>query len=100
MSLSPKAQAAADSIKSFSDEEKSSFADMIRHEVQHATDIVTDRARKAEQRLRQFTDHAGDDLGHIRDRATRTINDHPVPSTMVALGVGFILGALLISGRR
>ncbi len=101
MPLSPKAKAAADKIKNFDEDDLRSLAETIKHEVQHASDIVADRAKKAEARIRQFTDHAGDDLTNLRDRTTRTINDHPVPSSLVALGVGFVLGVLLMgNGRR
>ncbi len=102
MPLSPKAKAAADKIKNFDEDDMRSLSETIKHEVQHATDLLTDRAKKAEARIRQFTDHAGDDISRIRDQTTRTINDHPVPSSMVALGVGFVIGVLLMgsSARR
>ncbi len=99
MSLSPKAKAAADKIKNFDEDDMHSLSETIKHEVHHATEVLTDRARKAEARIRQFTDLAGDDLGKVRDTATRTINDHPVPSSLVALGIGFVLGVLLVSNK-
>lgn len=100
MPLSPKAQAAADKIKNFDENDMRSLAETIKHEVQHASDAVAERAKKAEARIRQFTDHAGDDISRLRDQTTRTINDHPVPSSLVALGVGFVLGVLLMGSSR
>jgi len=100
MSLSPKAKAAADKIKNFDEDDMHSLSETIKHEVQHATEVLTDRAKKAEARIRQFTDLAGDDLVKVRDRTTQTINDHPVPSSLVALGIGFMLGVLLVGSSK
>lgn len=100
MSLSPKAKAAADKIKSFDEDDLHSLSEMIRHEVEHATNVITDRAKKAEARIRQFTDDAGENIGVAKDRATEAITEHPVPASLIALGVGVVLGMILSSGRR
>ncbi len=100
MSLSPKAKAAADKIKSFDEDDLHSISEMIRHEVEHATNVITDRAKKAEARIRQFTDNAGENLGAAKDRATEVITDNPVPASLIALGVGVVLGMILSSGRK
>ncbi len=111
MSLSPKAKAAADKIKSFTEDDIHSISEMVRHEVEHATTLLTDRAKKAEARIRQFTDHAGenlsnaksavtDNLGAAKDKASEAISDNPLPASLIALGVGVVLGILLTSGRR
>ena len=100
MPLSPKAKAAADKIKNFDEDDMRSLAETIKHEVQHASEIVTDRARKAEARIRQFTDHAGDDIVRVRDQTTQAINEHPIPSTLIALGVGFVIGVMITTSSR
>ncbi len=100
MPLSPKAKAAADKIKNFDEDDMRSLAETIKHEVQHASDLVVDRAKKAEARIRQFTDHAGDDIAHVRDRTAQAINDYPVPSTLIALGIGFAIGVLITTSSR
>ena len=100
MSLSPKAKAAADKIKSFDQDDLQSIADMVRHEVEHATTVISERAKKAEARIRQFTDLAGDNLSTAGEKATTAVRDNPLPASLVALGVGVVLGMLLTGGRR
>lgn len=51
-------------------------------------------ANRAGRRVRDAIDHAGDELGQARDQVTTRIKDKPVESSLIALGVGFILGAL------
>lgn len=94
--LSPKAKAAADKIKSFDEDDVKSLSEVIRHEVEHATDALTKRARIAEERIKQFTDVASTNLSKAGSRAQHAIGDHPVPSALVALGIGFMLGVLLV----
>ncbi len=47
------------------------------------------------RRARDFLDTASDEMSHV----TKTVSDHvhhkPVQSTLIALGVGLVLGALL-----
>ena len=97
--LSTKAKAAAEKIKSFSEEDAASLAETIKHEVQHATHVLSERAKEAEARVRAFADHAGDDISRYSGKAKAKIEENPVPATLIALGVGFVLGALLIRGR-
>ena len=94
--LSPKARAVADKIKSFDESDINSIADMIHHEVAHVTDVVSERARAAEARVKQLADQAGAAGRQI----TKTVDDNPLQSTLVALGVGFVLGMLLTAGSR
>ena len=97
--LSAKAKAAAEKIKSFDENDVHSISEMVRHEVEHATHVLSERAKEAEARLRSFADHAGDDVKRYSGQAKQKIEDNPVPATLIALGVGFVLGALLIRGR-
>ncbi|ESQ85994.1 hypothetical protein AEAC466_02070 [Asticcacaulis sp. AC466] len=97
--LSAKAKAAAEKIKSFDENDVQSISEMVRHEVEHATHVLAERAKEAEARVRHFADHAGDDVKRYSGQAKQKIEENPVPATLIALGVGFVLGALLIRGR-
>lgn len=98
--LSSKAKAAADKVTSLNEEDVESISDMIRHEVEHATHVLSERAKEAEAKLRGFADHASDDVKRYTGQAKHKIEENPIPSTLIALGVGFVLGALLIRGDR
>ncbi len=98
--LSPKAKAAADKIKSFDEGDVKSISEMIKHEVEHATDALSKRAKLAEERLKQFTDYAGDEISHARRKAEETVEAYPIPSAAIALGVGLVLGLVLASSAR
>lgn len=93
--LSPKAKAAADKIKSFSEEDVRSLAETIRHEVEHVYGQLAKKARVAEARIKQFTDIASEELSTARQRAVSAVDDHPLSSTAVALAVGVVLGFIL-----
>jgi len=108
--LSSKAKAAADKIKSFNEEDVQSISEMVRHEVDHATHLLSERAKELEARVRSLTDNAADRVRTFADtagdrvtkyggQAKQTIEENPLPATMIALGVGFILGAMLIRNR-
>lgn len=100
MLLSPKAKAAADKLKSFDEDDVHSISEMIQHEVQHATELLSKRAKAAEARVREFADHAQDNLTDASQKTRQTITDHPLPAGLVALGVGVILGMALTSGKH
>jgi len=98
--LSAKAKAAAKKIESLNEGDVQSISEMIKHEVEHATHVVAERAKEAEAKVRDFADHASDDIRRYSGQAKQKIEDNPLPSVAIALGVGFILGALLIRGDR
>lgn len=56
---------------------------------------LRDAANKAGRRVRGFINHAGDELSHAGDAVTSQIRSNPVQSSIAALAVGFVLGALL-----
>ena len=99
MSLSPRARAAARKLKTFSADDVQSISEMIKHEVQHATDLVAERARQTEARVRELTGHASEDLGRFRKTTVRNIREHPVQSGLMVLIVGLIVGVLLARRR-
>ncbi len=100
MSLSPRARAAAQKLKTFSADDVQSISEMIKHEVHHATDLMAERARQTEARIRQLTEHAGEDLGRFNRRATQQIREHPFQSSLIALGLGLAIGMLLAASKR
>ena len=93
--LSPKAKAAADKIKSFSEDDVQSLAETIKYEVEHVYGQLAKKARVAEARIKQFTDMATDELATASKRAVSAVDDHPLSSTAVALAVGVVLGFIL-----
>ncbi len=97
--LSPKAKAAADKLESFNEGDARSISEMIKHEVEHATHVLAERAKEAEAKVRHFADHAGDDVTRLSRQTKARIEENPIPATLIALGVGFILGAILTRPR-
>ena len=51
-------------------------------------------ANNAGKRVRDFIHTASDEVTHAKDTVTSQIRTNPVQSSMVALGIGFLLGAL------
>ena len=56
---------------------------------------VADYASEAGARVRGFVDRTVDDVNHASRNVEDEIRSNPVRSTLIALGAGFVLGALL-----
>ena len=52
-------------------------------------------ARKVGKEVRGFVENASDQLSDVSDKVTGEIRNNPIRSSAIALGVGFIIGALL-----
>ncbi len=65
------------------------------NDIEHAKEDLRDAAGKAGRKIRGIVDSAGDEFTHARDVVTSQIRTNPVQSSMIALGVGVLLGALL-----
>jgi len=52
-------------------------------------------AAKGSRKVLDFIHNAGDEITHAKDSVTSQIRTKPVQSSFIALGVGFVLGALL-----
>lgn len=52
-------------------------------------------ARKVGKQVRGFVENASDQITDVSDKVTGEIRTNPVRSSAIALGIGFILGALL-----
>jgi len=55
---------------------------------------LRDAAEKAGRKVRTFLHSASDEIGHASDTVKTQIRSNPVQSSLIALGVGFVLGAL------
>jgi ElaB/YqjD/DUF883 family membrane-anchored ribosome-binding protein len=56
---------------------------------------LREAAGKAGRRVRDLVHSAGDELSHAKETVTTQIRTNPVQSSMIALGVGIVLGVLL-----
>lgn len=63
--------------------------------LENSKDSLREAAGKAGRKVRSFIHTAGDDLTHATDTVTTQIRSKPVQSSMIALGLGVVLGALL-----
>lgn len=55
---------------------------------------MDDMAEKAGRQVRGFIDSASSQISDASDRISGEIHDNPVRASLVALGVGFVLGVL------
>jgi len=63
-----------------------------------AQDIKSDlnnAANQAGRKVRSLYNSASDEISHASDTVTTEIRTNPVRSSMIALGIGVVLGALL-----
>ncbi|MDC7676701.1 hypothetical protein [Asticcacaulis machinosus] len=67
----------------------------VEREAKHVLDDVSHYASDAGQKVRHLYDQAVDEVSHVSHNVESEIKSNPVRASMVALGVGFILGALL-----
>lgn len=51
-------------------------------------------ANKAGRKVRSFIDTASEDFTHVSETVTTEIRSNPVQSSLIALGVGIVLGKL------
>lgn len=57
-------------------------------------DDLNNAAQQAGRKVRNFFNSASDEISHATDTVTTQVRKNPVQSSMIALGAGFILGAL------
>lgn len=55
---------------------------------------LRDAANRAGRKVRGLFNTASDEITHARDSVTRQIRTSPIQSSLIALGVGFLAGAL------
>lgn len=71
-----------------------SSAQNLQDAAKETADDLRNAANGAGRKVREFIHSAGDELSHTKDKVTTQIRTNPVQSSLVALGVGFVLGAL------
>ena len=80
------------------------FADRARdaapHLVQQARDALDDRFGQLREQGREAASAAGDQLEDARAFMVDRVQERPLTVTLAALGVGFLLGALIAGSRR
>ena len=73
-----------------------SLLDMIRQEVDHATEALAARAHRAEAQLREYARRAKHDAKTTGRHAVSVVRANPLPTGLMALGAGLILAAFLV----
>jgi hypothetical protein len=68
--------------------------DAARDTVVDLQDDFRSVANRTGRKVRDFIDHAADEVHHARDSVTTQIKAKPVESSLVALAIGFVIGAL------
>ncbi len=58
-------------------------------------DDLCDTANKMGHKVREFVESANDEINRATKTVTAHINDKPVQSSLIALGIGYILGSLM-----
>lgn len=59
-------------------------------------DELCETANEAGHKVRNFINSASEEFSHTSETMTTRIRGKPVQSSLIALGIGFVLGALLI----
>ncbi len=66
----------------------------VRDGVNEAKDELSAVANQAGRKVRTLINNASDEFAHAKETITSQIRSNPVQSSAIALGVGFVLGAL------
>ena len=67
----------------------------VRDGASNLRDDLQNAANRTGRSVREFFHTASDEFNHAADSVTTQIRHKPVQSSLIALGAGFILGALL-----
>lgn len=67
----------------------------LKDDTREIGETLNDAAHDAGRKVRGMIHSAGDELSHARDYMGTEIRSNPVRSSVIALGVGVLLGALL-----
>lgn len=82
------------------DRSRDALPEYARQAADRARDLLGDRADKWRDQAEEFADLAGENLEHARVYVVERVQERPLTATLAALGVGFLLGALLSGSRR
>ena len=90
---------AANLTKDFASQDIKNAANNVKREARNSSDdVVSDLsayANKAGRKVRNLISTASDEFSHATEVVTGEIRSNPVRSSLIALGAGFVLGALL-----
>lgn len=92
--LSSTTKEAANFTKESAENDVKNAVSKTRNKANHVVEDLSHYANDAGKRVRHFIDSANDELHHASDRVTGEIRANPVRSSAIALGLGFVLGAL------
>jgi len=67
----------------------------IRDATSEAKDNLVAMSNRAGHKVRNFIDSASDEFTHASKTVTEHVHDKPMQSSLMALGIGFVLGILL-----
>jgi ElaB/YqjD/DUF883 family membrane-anchored ribosome-binding protein len=65
-----------------------------------AKSFISERSAEYREQGREAADYAGEQLENARHYVVDRVQERPLTATLAALGVGFLLGMVLTSGRR
>ena len=74
--------------------------DTVRDAAKDVYDRATGYADDARGKVRHFADTARSEVKSAADRASDQVRANPLPSALVMLGVGLVLGLVLSGSRR
>ena len=72
-----------------------STTDQARGKARHVVEDLSHYANDAGKKVRHFIDSASDEFSHASERVSGEIRANPVRSSAIALGIGFLIGAVL-----
>ncbi len=67
----------------------------LKDSARETKDDLHNVANQAGRKIRSIFNTASDEMSHASDKVTAEIRTNPVRSSMIALGIGVLLGALL-----
>lgn len=79
---------------------RDALPEYARQAADRARDLLGDRADEWRGRAEEIADLAGENLENARVYVVERVQERPLTATLAALGVGFLLGALLSGSRR
>ena len=93
--ISTATKVAANATRASAEHDLKSAADDLAGQGRDAVDAVSEYANEAGQKVRGFVDRTLESSNRVSAGVQDEIKSNPVRSSLIALGAGFILGALL-----
>ncbi|MBW8733352.1 MAG: hypothetical protein JF571_03405 [Asticcacaulis sp.] len=93
--ISTATKVAANVTRASAENDLKNAADDLAGQGRDAVDSVSEYANEAGQKFRSFVDRTLESTNRVSSGIQDEVRTNPVRSSMIALGAGFILGALL-----